>query len=62
MSPAIIIMISAIVSVCISKIMAERYLDLTLNQIDEMIKESEEKIKECARSITEALDKKLGLK
>ena len=51
-------MISAIVSVCISKMMAERYLDLTLDQIDEMIKESDEKTKEYTRLITEALNKR----
>ena len=58
MSPTIIIMISAIVSVCISKMMAERYLDLTLDQIDEIIKESDEKTKEYTRLITEALNKR----
>lgn len=59
MNPAIIIIISAIVSVCISKIVAEHYLRVTLDMIDKMIKESEEKIKECAHSIEETLDRKL---
>lgn len=59
MSPAVIIIISAVISLCISKIMAEHYLELTLGQIDKMIKESEEKIKDCTHSITEALNKRL---
>lgn len=59
MRPAIIIIISAVISLCISKIMAEHYLKLTFGQIDKMIKESEEKIKDCTHSITEALNKRL---
>lgn len=61
-SPTIIIIISAVISTCISKIMAERYFDITIKEIDKMLKYTEEKAKECANSILEELDRKLGLK
>lgn len=62
MSPTIIIIISAVISTCISKIMAEYYLRETLDMIDKMLKDADEKTKEYTRLITEALDRRPGLK
>lgn len=52
------IIISAIISLCISKIMAERYLCIALDQLNKIVKEAEEKLMESIQPIVDALSKR----
>lgn len=56
--PIIIIIISAVISTCISKIMAEHYLELTFDQIDKMFEHLKETTRESVHLVMEALNKR----